>query len=374
MRGFSPSLFNFLLALLGFKYCGADNWGEIAGLILVFFFFNFVANWGNKDYLIRAYSERPQAISSLFFQSLTSRAVFLLLALPLFFYYPVSIAALGVLIIFCRYIYSSYESLIIYHQKFKTQFFAEFLGFIVVLAAILFNDQFSISYFLLAYLIASFVKTLYIVVAFKSNLTWQLTTLSPSLIAATIPFFLISLSGWLHSRIDLYIVEFNLSPAHLSKYQILVGAFLMLDAVSAFAVQPFSKHIYRLNPHTLDKMRHLLRLIGIPAVLLGSFTIYLFLTYVAKIEFDRTIYLIMTLGSIPPFFYMVDIFILYREKREKEIMTLGFIGAGINLVLCLVLIPNYGILGAVIGVCCAKWVMISVPFLVKNKKELKVNG
>lgn len=367
LRGFSPTLFNFILALLGFKYCGADNWGEIAGLILVFFLFNFVANWGNKDYLIRAYSIRPQAISSLFFESITSRGVFLLLALSLFIYYPASVAGLGVLIIFCRYIYSSYESLIIYHQKFKTQFFAEFLGFIIVLGAILLNDQFSIHYFLLAYLVASFVKTLYIIIAFKSMLTWQRTPITLNLIAATIPFFLISLSGWLHSRIDLYLVEFNLSPAHLSKYQILVGAFLMFDAASAFAVQPFSKHIYRLNPQTLDKMRRLLRLIGIPAVLVGSFSIYLFLTFMAKIEFDRSIYLIMTLGSIPPFFYMVDILILYREKREKEIMSLGFIGAGVNLVLCLVLIPTFGILGAVIGVCCAKWVMISVPFLVKTR-------
>jgi O-antigen/teichoic acid export membrane protein len=59
---------------------------------------------------------------------------------------------------------------------------------------------------------------------------------------------------------------------------------------------------------------------------------------------------------------MIDIFILYRQKKEKLIMRLGFIGAAINLTVGLVFVPIYGILGAAIAVAASKLIMLTVPF------------
>jgi O-antigen/teichoic acid export membrane protein len=228
----------------------------------------------------------------------------------------------------------------------------------------------------MAYLISGLLKAVLLGLILRPIPKKGTALFNKALLVATIPFFLISLSGWLHSKVDLYLVEFNLSTAHLSKYQILVGAYIMLDAVSGFMVQPFSKHLYRLNEATISKMRRLLRWLALPLVLIGSGSIYLFLENFTAIRFDNSIYLLMTIGSIPPFFYMVDIFMLYRRKKEKQIMGLSFLGAFINLSIGLLLIPDYGIFGAVIGVCCSKWIMLLVPLLVKydqKSNQLKVN-
>jgi O-antigen/teichoic acid export membrane protein len=97
-------------------------------------------------------------------------------------------------------------------------------------------------------------------------------------------------------------------------------------------------------------------------VVIGSFGIYLLIDNFTTIEFSKATYLIMGLAAIPPYLYMIDIFILYRHKQEKLFMRLGFIGAVINLIVGLVFVPIYGILGAAIAVAASKLIMLTVPF------------
>ncbi len=373
LRGFAPSLFNFFIALIGFQSCGAENWGEFAGVILILFVFNFIANWGNKEYLIRTYSEKPNEIKLHYAKSLTTRALFLALSIPLLLYYDSNIALLSILLIIVRFLYSSFESLIIYQQAFKMQLIAELTGFVLILSAIFFNKSFSIEYFLFVYLVSNLVKLVLLTIYLKPFGKRDLFHFDFSILVLTLPFFLISLSGWLHSRIDLYIVEFHLGDTYLAKYQILMGAYLLLDALSAFIVQPFSKHIYRLKDETLKKIRFLLMKIGLPLVLMGSFSIYIFLNFFTTVEFSNLIYFIMTIGAIPPFFYMIDVFILYRRKQEKLIMRIGFLGAGLNLLLALILIPKVGILGAIIGATVAKFILLTAPYFVKKGASTQLN-
>ena len=366
LRGFSPALFSFLLAVVGVNKCGKENWGDFVSVLLIVFLFNFIANWGNKEYLIRAYSDQPHQIKALFSRSFYSRSVFLIFAFALFLFYPLSIALAGVALISMRFVYSSFESVVIYQQKFALQFIAELVGFLLILVLIYWNVTFSVFYFLIVYAAVTALKIIVLAVVLKPFSTNDFR-FDKGMLRQTIPFFLIGLSGWLHSKIDLYIVDFHLSDAELAQYQILIVAYLMLDAVPAFIVQPFSKHIYRLNAISLNKMRQILRWIALPIVLVGSGAIYLFLFYLTDIKFNIPIYLLMTLGAIPPFFFMIDIFILYRRQKERLIMKISFVGAAVNLFIGLALVPLYGVFGAVVGVCFSKWIMLIIPFIVKKQ-------
>jgi O-antigen/teichoic acid export membrane protein len=177
-------------------------------------------------------------------------------------------------------------------------------------------------------------------------------------IFAAIPFFMIGLSGWMNSKVDLYLVDYFLTPADLSQYQILATAYIMLQGVASFIIYPFSKHIYRLKHISLIRIRKLVGLAGIPIVGIGSWLIWFFLSNYTSVSFSTSIYLIMTIASLPFFLFTVDIYLCYKHQKEKTIMWITFIGAFTILIFVSILTPIYGIFGAVIGICISKWLLL----------------
>lgn len=353
-------MFNFAIAVLGVQYCGAENWGQLVSIMIVLYVFSFISNWGNKEFLIRAYAKQPASMLHHFFTSFTTRAVLLLSSLGLFIFYPIDIAAIGIALIAVRFIYASLESLIVYHQKFKQQLLAESVGFVIVLLAIFFDKSFSVSYFLIIYLISILAKTIIIILALKPKPEKGMLKFSKAHVLAALPFFLIGLSGWMNSKVDLYMVDYYLPPSDLSQYQILVTAFIMLQGVSAIVLYPFSKHIYRINHSVLAKMQNRLAFAGVPIVMFGSTAIWVFLNNFTSVIFETDIYFVLAIASYPPFLFMVDIFTLYKANQEKTVMYVNFIGAILILILSIILIPIYGIFGAALGICCSKWIVMMI--------------
>ncbi|MBL4670512.1 MAG: polysaccharide biosynthesis C-terminal domain-containing protein [Flavobacteriales bacterium] len=369
LRNFAPSLFNFGIAIIGVQYCGTENWGELVSILITLFIVNFIANWGNQEYLIRAYSKKPNSILNLYFSSLTTRSLFLVLSLGFFFYYSASIAMLGIALIVVQFIYNSLGSLIIYHQKFKSQLLAEFLGFLVIFLAISFNRSFSVSYFLIAYLVSFLLKLSILIPLLKLFPKKGMMQFNKTYILEMAPFFLIGLSGWMQSKVDLYIVDYFLTPSDLAQYQLVITAFIMLLSISALLTQPFSKHLYRINEQVILKIRKLVSWAGLPITIVGSWVIWYFLENYTVVHLNVNVYWMLALSIFPPFLYAVDILNYYKRKEEKKVMKITFIGALINLILTLILTPTYGIFGATIGVCIAKWTVL-VIYKIKNVQRI----
>lgn len=358
VRSFAPSLFNFTIAILGVRTFGTVNWGELVSVLLTLFVFSFVAGWGNTEFLIRAYGKHPARIYQNFLSSVFTRSAFLLLTPILFFIYPFHIAIIVVPLIFVQFLSESMNSLVVYHHKFKAHILAELVVFLIILSALFSLDSFSASYFLLFYLIAHSAKAGILILAIKPFSQGVSLKFNVKLIVSMAPFFVIVLSGWMHSKIDLYIIDFFRSPSELSQYQILATAFIMLQGASAFIIYPFSKHIYRLKSATVNKIQRLLALISFPVALLGGVAIWLFLTFYTPIHFNVSIYILMTLSSFPPFLFALDIYKLYKTNQEKKVVRINFIGAFVKLGIALVFVPLYGVLGGVLGVLISQWVIL----------------
>ena len=124
-RSFSLPIFSFTLSILGIRFFGKQNWGEFIFVLTIINFFAFLGNYGNKDFLLRKYSTNPSNIITYFSTSFSTRIVLLLVSLSLFFLVPNTIALLSILLIFLIYTYQSFDSLIIYHQRFLYQLIAE---------------------------------------------------------------------------------------------------------------------------------------------------------------------------------------------------------------------------------------------------------
>lgn len=357
-RSFAASLFNFIIAVIGVRTFGADNWGELVSILLTLFVFSFMAGWGNTEFLIRSYGKHPALIYQSFLSSLLTRSIFLLLTPILFFIYPIHIALIVVPLICVQFLSESMNSLVVYHHKFKAHILAEIIVFLTVLTALLILDSFSVSYFLTFYLIANLAKTGILIFALNPFYHRVSVKFDVKIIVSMVPFFLIVFSGWMYSKIELYIIDFFRSPSELSQYQILATAFIMLQGASSFIIYPFSKHIYRLKAQTVAKIQRILFLISLPAALLGGTVIWLFLSFYTPIRFEMNIYILMTIASFPPFIFALDIYKLFRTDMEKKVVRISFIGAFIKLGIAFAFVPLYGVLGAVLGVVVSQWVML----------------
>ena len=73
---------------------------------------------------------------------------------------------------------------------------------------------------------------------------------------------------------------------------------------------------------------------------------------------------------LPLFYTLPIIHYLYGQKREQKVMWYNLLGAGVNILATLILIPFYGILGALIGTCLAQLVVTFAYVMYIEKQDL----
>ncbi|MBC3845573.1 hypothetical protein H8K90_04190 [Winogradskyella echinorum] len=350
IRGFSGPVFNFLIALFAIKYYGKEDWGTMINVLLSVFLIVFIISWGNKDYLIRKYSQQPSKVYNAFYSNFFSRSLLLPLALLLLLFFPLNIACWSIILVVLMHSYNALESLVIYHQKFGAQFIAELIAFSLILSSIFYFKSFSLETFLKLYCITFLFKFLWVIIALKlwnEDFYFKISSIE---FKASFWFFMLGLSGWVASKIDLYIVNFTMTKAQISEYQIAITAFLLIQSLSYLIILPFNKHLYRLPAKSIAEIKRMLALISFPIVAICTFALWLILEKIALLNLPIKFYILGGLASIPTYFFIVDIIMYYRNKKESSILKINFINAILNLILTYILIQEMGIMGAIISV------------------------
>ncbi len=252
----------------------------------------------------------------------------------------------------------------IYHQKFLAQLIAEIIGFITIACIILFSGKIETNMLISAYCIAFTLKTSVILFSIKLNLKSFELHFTPTQIILSVPFFLIGLSGWLASKIDIYIVNILLPKERLAEYQLLITAFLLIRAFAAFIIYPFTKHIYRLQHKTIIKIKRMLRLVSMPLVTIFTVIVWFVFEKIIHINLSIVLYILGAFSAIPYYLFVVDIIMFYKIGKEKKVMYINFGSALINLILVVSLVPVYGLKGALIGVLITQYLTL---FLYRSK-------
>lgn len=350
IRGFSGPVFNFLIALFGIKFFGKEDWGAMIYALLLVFLAVFIISWGNKDYLVRKYSAQPSKIYHAFYSNFFSRSLLLPLALLLFLFFPFSIAIWCIILVILMHSYNALESLVIYHQKFGYQFVAELLAFGIILSSIFYVENFDLQTFLKLYCFAFLVKFLCLVTNLKFWKEKFSYKISVNEFKATFWFFMLGLSGWVASKADLYIVNFTMPKAQISQYQIAITAFLLIQSLSYLIILPFNKHLYRLPEKSIAKIKKILALTSFPLVSVCTVILWIVLENIANSNLPVNFYVFGGLASIPIYFFIIDIIMYYKNKKESSILKINFINALLNIVLTYLLIQKMGIMGAIISV------------------------
>lgn len=352
--------FNFLIAIIGVKYLGKNNWGDFIQILLWIYFVAFIANFGNKDFLLREFSKSPASLDRTFFLNLISRSLLLTLSFILLLFFPLKTALFSILLVLLLFIHQSLESLVIYNQKFFTQLVSEIVGFSVIIGVIFFTNEVNTDILILSYCLAFILKIAIVLPSLKLNFNALEFKFSPDQFQLTLPFFLIGLSGWLSSKIDLYLVNIMLPKTELAEYQLLITAFLLLRSLAALIIYPFTKHIYRLQRKTIKKINRILVIASAPLVIMGTLLIWFVFEKIILLNVSIDLYILGALSSLPYYFFIIDIFLFYKNKKETKVMYVNFSAAMLNFILAMLLIPNYGITGALIGVMFTQYVVLFI--------------
>lgn len=369
LRLVSVPMLNFLTLTFGIAFLGQKAWGEFISVSLWVYFFAFLLKWNGQNYMIKEFSRNPSKVYALFYSNLIERSLFLILGLLLFLIFPMPIALSAFLFLLMLHIYNSFDALFVYYQKFKLQFFIELIGFGIVIGGLYVTKVSDTELILYWFCFSLLIKIGLLLLLLKPPFTKVKLKINWKNLYYTFPFFLIGFSGWLASKIDLYVVNFYFTKEKLATYQLLTTSFLMLQSLSAYLTMPFQKHLFRLSKETIQNIKSKLALLALPFVVISGLAIWFVLEQLLQLHFAVTFYIVGSLSAIPSFYYIIDIIQLYRKDQEKKIVILSFISIIINILAMLLLIPKFDILGVLLSVFLTQWLYL---FIVKIeiKKQL----
>lgn len=362
-------IISFLTLILGIQFYGKENWGEFISISIWIFFLAFIAKWSGQNYIIKEMSKNASNYWSVFYSNLVERSLLLLPSLILFFYFPFPVALSSIALLLLIYIYNSYDALLVFKQKLQLQLLAEIIGMGFILMGFLWFPDFELTTILNLFSLSYFIKIILLIGNFKLHFNKVTFHFSFQNLIKTYPFFLIGFSGWLASKCDIYVVSYFFSKKEISEYQMLVNCFLILQSIPAYLVLPINKHLFRLPENTVGKIKSKVFFAALPIVTIATFIIWLFLKHTMQIEFSGLVYLFAALSTIPTFFYTINVFQFFRKEKEKKVMQFSFFIVTFNLILLVVLIPNFRILGVVISICLSQWLYLLL--ILKENKNAK---
>jgi O-antigen/teichoic acid export membrane protein len=277
-----------------------------------------------------------------------------------FIFFQFEIALLSLLLIWCLFTIQSFDSLIVYSGKFSAQLIAEVIGFIILILSFYLLSDFSIKILIQIYILSSVIKGVVLIHSlnlWNNKPKWNVDLRQ---IRNGIPFFLIGFSGWLASKVDIYIVGILLPAALLSVFQLLATSFLMLQAVAALIMDPFIKHFYRMPADRIKNLETIMLFIGVPISVIGSISIYVILELILNFNLGYYVYVLGGFSVLPIFIYLPDIYRLYKQGKEKLVMGMNFILAFIHSILVILLIKDLKILGVMAALCISQYLILLI--------------
>jgi len=369
-------VFNIVISYLVIRFASIDLWGEFVYWLIIVPLGVHVVSWGNKEYLLRAFSFNPAQIAKTWQTSLISRSgLFVLLCVALVFTGASSGQSL-LLILWSLglVLFQSYEVFVVYKKDFLFAALVEAITLTLLVVGIInlgadITSNWLIFLFGLAYLLKAGLYLLRyhrLTLPPEINLAWLTDRFEFKYFSLAFPFFLLGFSGMLQSRIDLYAVNIFLPKSQVGQYQVFINLMIYLQSVSAFILIPFVKSIYRLGYTSIQRISVRLFGLGLLMLLPALVLVQLMLAYIYQFTLSPYFLVAGGLFVLPIYFYLPIIYALYKADQQLTVLKINIIGAGLNFGLNLLLLPSIGMIGAVIASAISQWVMLAA-YLMQHK-------
>jgi O-antigen/teichoic acid export membrane protein len=330
--------------------------------------------WGNKDFLLREFSLEPMHAHKHWEKSMHGRVwlFFVVLVIPLLLPIDFKLKLLLPVLLGARFLYESYDVIILYKKKFITSILFESVGFIVIAGYVLFfRDEATLNRLVAAYTGAEIIKAAGMYIIFHKEFPLKKIGFHSAYYSAALPFFLLGFTGLIQSKVDLMCVTFFLPKDQIAQYQVYVNFLLLVQASSDFLLAPFVKNLYRLKRTSIMKLSARLLVVGIMTAAIAIPTINVIIQVFYHFTLPTMALLTGGLFVIPIFYYSPITYYLLRLREQRSVLIINIIGAVIAFVLNMVLIPTSknGISGAMDAIAITQWLLLVMSLVINRVKK-----
>jgi len=335
------------------RFTSVKLWGEFVQILIFVNLANHILYWGNREYLLKVFSKTPAKIQNNWQSSLVSRIPLLVLfvILTLLINFSVNVKVYILVWGFSLFIYRSFEVLIIYYKRFFFLLMIEIFGAgIFVICFLFINSNLDLESLILIFAFQVLLKSIWISIYFKKDLLSKyVAKLNYNILLKAFPFFLVSISGMLHTRIDLYCVAYFLNEIEVGTYQVYINLFIYIQAFSAFILTPFLKDLYRLPSKIIEKISRTLFVIGLIIVVPALFFVHFILNIIYHLHVSLPYFIFGAIYILPAFYYAPKVYSLFNNNYQIKVVMVTCYGIFLNLILNIFLINQIGMLGAIIS-------------------------
>ncbi len=364
LSNMSSPIGSMICSWLVIRLISPELWGAYTKIILWFMLATQLTNFGNKEYLLREFSNNPKDIFPALKLSFIARCRVLLLAVCIILFLPLSLILKFILIgwLLARFVYSSFDPLLLYERKFSITLLLESSA-VAIFSILILNrpNEAGISWLLTAFLFIEIFKAAALLLIYKKQL-FTLTPLTPSIpfYKGAGPFLLLSLSGLISSRADLYLVSIYLDKYQIAQYSVLLNFLIYLQALSNYIFQPFMKNFYRIHSSGKKKITYRFIGLGVFITLFGVPLVWWVTNHLFHLSFDANFIWLGMIYVLPIFLYLPVIYLLYKSGKEKVVLFSNLFGIVLNILLNLLWLPTLGMKGALLS---AAVVQLSVALI-----------
>jgi len=354
-------LSNVLIAYLIILYNSPEFWGNIVYIILTIEFAISIISWGQRPYLIREFSLNPSSINRDWSNSFIYRIPILIVFLAIipFLGFVLRLVLFLALWTIARYIYQSFEAVIQYERKFQFSLLNELTGLLLMAVPILLlRSELDLAIVVMLYSLSYTFRALVVLFYFRSMLkslflsrpnTVTVLRASKDHLVISFPFLLLTFSGMLQQRTDLYCVAFFLEKAEVAKYQVYLNFLAFSQLAASIILSPYARNIFRLNEPSLRKLEKSFIKLGAGLTLVLIAMVYLLIRYVYQFELSAYLYGLGFIYVWLFYFYLIPNFEYGKHRKQQLVAYYSLAGGLVNLMGSIFLTPTLELEGALIA-------------------------
>ena len=352
----SGQVISLLLSVYVVRFYSKLLWGDFVSCLLFVSIALLFVSWGNKDFLLRAFSKTPSKMTHDFYVVFNTRLVlFVPVIAVVLFAFPIQQSSYIMGWIAAGYVAQSLEVFWIYKRNYLSSIAIEVVSFLLLMLLLYFDQELQLAGLIKWYCCYQWFRSaLYAGLSFKEikNINFKIDWL---FFGTAVSFFLLSASGFLQSRTDFLVITLFEKSENIAIYQVLNTYFILIHAIGTFIILPFMKNLYRLQVHSMEKIQRQLVFAAPFIVTLSLSILYLIIRFIYHFNLDFGYYLIGFFITFPPYLYAVKIIRLFRENRQKVVLSTSFKAIAINSFFSFALLHfGYGLKGALIGAAIAQ--------------------
>lgn len=351
-----------LISLAIVRSQSAGLWGEVVPFMLLVEFGFSIINWGSGPYLVQEFSLHPDRMRADWSRSVFTRSGLLVCYLVFLLFLSLTVSqkfglmgwAIG------RYVYQSFDPIAQVERKFVFSIVVEITAMAIIILPVLAQPQ-TVTIDEVVFLFAASMvwRAVGSLVFFRKWITGGRP--DPTFLKTTFPFFMLSLTGMLLQRTDLYCVTWMLNEEETAVYQVYFNFLIFAQFLGSLLLSPFAKNILRLPGLSLERLEKRFVTAGLLLSAASMGAIYFIVRYFYHFELSWLLYALGYVYVLMVYAYLPRNYSMGKAYKQLTVAAYSLLGSAFNFLVCITLIPRYGMEGAMIA-GCASQVLIAVLY------------